>query len=113
MQPMYLHRSSCGQEPPIKRNYDKKFRPSAAYIASLPDMMEVAHEAIQGAHVPIPQGGIHNFKLPLRYRTKAAKLLTLETSVTGTASLQAERRRINMSRIMRTFSAHKDALTTA
>jgi GTP cyclohydrolase I len=109
---MYLHRSSCGQLPRIKRAYDRKFRPGAAYLASMPDMMEVAHEAIHGAHVPIQQVGIHNFKLPLKYRTKAGKVLTLETSVTGTVSLEAELKGINMSRIMRTFYDHKDGVTT-
>ncbi len=112
MKPMYLHRSSCGQLPPIKRGYDRKFRASAAYRATMPDMMEVAHEAIQGAHVPIQQVGIHNFKLPLKYRTKAGKILTLETSVTGTVSLEAELKGINMSRIMRSFYEHKDGVTT-
>jgi GTP cyclohydrolase IB len=112
MKQMYLHRSSCGQPSLIKRGYDKKFKPDAAYRASMPDMMEVAHEAIQGAHVPIQQVGIHNFKLPLKYRTKGGKTLTLETSVTGTVSLEAELKGINMSRIMRSFYEHKDEVTT-
>lgn len=112
MKQMYLHRSNCGQEPIIRRSYDRKFKPSAAYRATLPDMMEVAHEAIQGANVPIQQVGIHNFRLPLRYRTKAGKILTLETSVTGTVSLEAELKGINMSRIMRSFYEHKDGVTT-
>ena len=73
MKQMYLHRSESGQPPIIKRAYDKKFKPTAAYRASMPDMMEVAHEAIHGANVPIQQVGIHNFKLPLNYRTKAGK----------------------------------------
>lgn len=109
---MYLHRSSSGQPPLIKRSYDKKFRASDAYRATLPDMMETAHEAIQGAHVPIQQVGIHNFKLPLKYRTKAGKTIVLETSVTGTVSLEADLKGINMSRIMRSFYEHKDEVTT-
>jgi GTP cyclohydrolase IB len=112
MKQMYLHRSDCGKEPTIKRRYDRKFKPDAAYRATLPDMMEVAHETIQGAHVPIQQVGIHNFKLPLKYRTKKGEILTLETSVTGTVSLEAELKGINMSRIMRTFYDHKDEVTT-
>ncbi|HLP25409.1 MAG TPA: GTP cyclohydrolase FolE2 [Acidobacteriota bacterium] len=112
MKQMYLHRSNCGKEAPIKRRYDRAFKPDAAYKASLPDMMEVAHETIQGAHVPIQQVGIHNFKLPLKYRTKDGEILTLETSVTGTVSLEAELKGINMSRIMRTFYDHKDEVTT-
>jgi GTP cyclohydrolase I len=112
MKQMYLHRSSSGQAPLIKRAYDKKFRASPAYRAALPDMMEVAHEAIQGAQVPIQQVGIHNFKLPLKYRTKAGKTMVLETSVTGTVSLEADLKGINMSRIMRSFYEHKDGITT-
>ena len=109
---MYLHRSADGTPPKIKRGYDAKFRVTDAYRATLPDMMEAAHDAIQGANVPIQQVGIHNFKLPLKYRTKAGKTLTLETSVTGTVSLEAELKGINMSRIMRSFYEHKDGVTT-
>ena len=112
MKQMYLHRSSCGQLPPIKRSYDRKFKSTAAYRATLPDMMEVAHETIQGAHIPIQQVGIHNFKLPLKYRTKGGKILTLETSVTGTVSLEADLKGINMSRIMRSFYEHKGGVIT-
>ena len=112
MKPMYLHNSSCGQPAKISRSYDKKFRSTPAYVATLPDMMRAAHDAIQGANVPIQQVGIHNFRLPLKYRTKAGKILTLETSVTGTVSLEAELKGINMSRIMRSFYDHKDGVIT-
>jgi GTP cyclohydrolase I len=112
MKPMYLHDSSCGQKAKIKRSYDKAFRSTAAHLASLPDMMQAAHDSIQGAHVPIQQVGIHNFRLPLKYRTKAGKIVTLETSVTGTVSLEAELKGINMSRIMRSFYDHKDGVIT-
>jgi len=112
MKQMYLHRSNCGKAPSITRTYDKKFKATEAYKATMPDMMEVANETVQGVHVPIQQVGIHNFKLPLKYRTKAGKILTLETSVTGTVSLEAELKGINMSRIMRTFYDHKNAVTT-
>lgn len=112
MKQMYLHRSASGHPPLVKRGYDRKLKSTAGYRATLPDMMEVAHEAIQGAHVPIQQVGIHNFKLPLKYRTKAGETLTLETSVTGTVSLEAELKGINMGRIMRTFYEHKDGVTT-
>src|SRR5471032_3344320 len=112
MKPMYLHNSSSGQPAKIARSYDKKFRSSAAYVASLPDMMQAAHDAIQGANVPIQQVGIHNFRLPLKIRTKAGKILTLEASVTGTVSLEAELKGINMSRIMRSFYEHKNGVVT-
>jgi GTP cyclohydrolase I len=109
---MYLHRSSDGSAPRISRGYDAKFRASAAYRAGLPDMMEAAHDAIQGANVPIQQVGVSNFKLPLKYRTKQGKILTLETRITGTVSLEAELKGINMSRIVRSFYEHKDQVFT-
>jgi GTP cyclohydrolase I len=75
-------------------------------------MMEAAHDAIQGAHVPIQQVGVSNFKLPLKFRTKQGKVLTLEASVTGTVSLEADLKGINMSRIVRSFYEHKDKVFT-
>ena len=110
--PMYLHRSADGTPPRIKRGYDRKFRAPTAYRATLPDMMEAAHDAIQGANVPIQQVGIHNFRLPLKYRTNDGRTLTLESRVTGTVSLEAELKGINMSRIMRSFYEHKDGAMT-
>lgn len=110
--PMYLHRSASGAEPRIKRGYDQKFNVSEAYRESLPDMMEAAHDAIQGAHVPIQQVGVSNFKLPLKFRTKKGEILTLEASITGTVSLEADLKGINMSRIVRSFYDHKDEVFT-
>src|SRR4051812_40138173 len=109
---MYLHRSASGAEPRIQRAYDRKFAVTPAYRESLPDMMEAAHDAIQGAHVPIQQVGVHNFKLPLKFRTKKGEVLTLEASVTGTVSLEADLKGINMSRIVRTFYDHKNDIFT-
>jgi GTP cyclohydrolase I len=108
---MYLHRNASGTPARMPRGYDTQFKVTPAYRASLPDMMETA-ESIAGGNVPIQQVGISNFKLPLLYRTKDNRTLTLETSVTGTVSLQAELKGINMSRIMRSFYEHKDGVTT-
>ena len=109
---MYLHRSANGALPRIKRAYDSKFAVTEAYRATLPDMMEAAHDAVQGAHVPIQQVGVSNFKLPLKFRTKQGGELTLEASVTGTVSLEADLKGINMSRIVRSFYDHKDEVFT-
>ncbi|HRP06804.1 MAG TPA: GTP cyclohydrolase, FolE2/MptA family, partial [Opitutaceae bacterium] len=84
------------------RKYDEAFVPGKAYVASLPDMME-AQDEIQGARVGIQQVGVANFRLPLRYRTATGGTVVLETSVTGTVSLAADRKGINMSRILRSF----------
>jgi GTP cyclohydrolase I len=109
---MYLHRLAGGPAPRITRRYDSAFTLSPAYKASLPDMME-AVEAIPGSPVAIQQVGISGFKLPLRYRTKNGKTVhTLETSVTGTVSLAAGLKGINMSRIMRSFYEHADEVFT-
>lgn len=109
---MYLHRSADGTEAKIKHDYDAKFRATEAYRETLPDMMEAAHDAIQGAHVPIQQVGVHNFKLPLKFLTKKKEILTLEASITGTVSLEADLKGINMSRIVRSFYDHKDDVFT-
>lgn len=109
---MYLHRSANGAEAKIEHDYDEKFRATKAYRDSLPDMMEAAHDAIQGANVPIQQVGVHNFKLPLKFRTKQKEVHTLEASITGTVSLEAELKGINMSRIVRSFYDHKNEVFT-
>jgi GTP cyclohydrolase I len=109
---MYLHPSADGTPARTKRGYDAKFRPSAAYRDSMPDIMDVAHATIQGAHVPIHQVGVSNFKLPLKIRLKKGGSRTLETSVTGTVSLEAELKGINMSRIVRSFYDHKNDVFT-
>jgi GTP cyclohydrolase I len=104
---MYLHRTATVNEPVIPRRYDPDFRPSAEYLASMPDMMD-AVDAIQGARVPIQQVGVSGFKLPLRFATVDGEPMTLEATVTGTVSLEAELKGINMSRIVRTFYDHRD-----
>ena len=104
---MYLHASAGGARPRIERAYDHRFRASARYRETMPDIMDVAHDVIQGSHVPIQQVGVSNFKLPLKIKTKKGGSLTLETSVTGTVSLEAELKGINMSRIVRSFYDHR------
>ncbi len=95
--------------PDFNRSYPADFRVDDAYIASLPDLQNGPASLIVGAKQLIQHVGISNFRLPLRYRTKGAGDLTLETSVTGTVSLEAEKKGINMSRIMRSFYAHAEA----
>jgi len=109
---MYLHPTAGGDTPKIRRRYDAKFKATPAYVATLPDMMEAANDATQGVHVPIQQVGVSNFKLPLKFRTKERKTLTLEASITGTVSLQADLKGINMSRIVRSFYDHKNEVFT-
>lgn len=103
----YLFKNRSGAAPIISRSYDQAFRPDAAYRDSLPDMTETV-DGIEGANVAIPQVGIHGFRLPLVFTTREGERLTLEAKVTGTVSLDADQKGINMSRIVRTFYAHRD-----
>ena len=82
-----------------------------AYHASLPDMMD-AEDAIQGAAVPIQQVGVSNFHLPLQFKTAAGKIVTLQVAITGSVSLDANLKGINMSRIVRSFYEHEDDVFT-
>lgn len=92
----------------LKREYDENLIIDEEYIKTLPDLQNGPSSLIKGANVPIEHVGIHNFKLPLKYRTKDNNFITLETSVTGTVSLDADKKGINMSRIMRSFYEYKD-----
>ena len=89
--------------PDLSRQYPAEFEVDAAYKASLPDLQNGPTSLIRGAKRQIQHVGISNFRLPIRFRTRDNGDLTLETSVTGTVSLDAEKKGINMSRIMRTF----------
>jgi len=94
--------------PALSRAYPEGFRVDSAYKDSLPDLQNGPASLIVGAKQTIQHVGISNFRLPIRYRTRDNGDLTLETSVTGTVSLEAEKKGINMSRIMRSFYAHAE-----
>lgn len=97
-----------GNYPDLSRTYPEDFRPDAVYRASMPDLQNGPSSLIVGARAPIQHVGISNFRLPIRYHVRDGGDLTLETSVTGTVSLNEERKGINMSRIMRSFYAHAE-----
>jgi GTP cyclohydrolase I len=94
--------------PDLSRDYPHDFVPDAAYKAGMPDLQNGPASLIQGEKQLIQHVGISNFRLPIRYHTRDNGDLTLETSVTGTVSLEAEKKGINMSRIMRSFYAHAE-----
>ncbi|MCE8419461.1 GTP cyclohydrolase FolE2 [Rhodovulum sulfidophilum] len=94
--------------PTLSRTYPDGFEADAAYKASLPDLQNGPASLIRGARRQIQHVGISNFRLPIRFHTRENGDLTLETSVTGTVSLEAEKKGINMSRIMRSFYAHAE-----
>ena len=94
--------------PALSRDYPADFTVTDQYRASLPDLQNGPASLIVGAHKAIQHVGISNFRLPIRYRRKDGGEVVLETSVTGTVSLEADRKGINMSRIMRSFYAHAE-----
>ena len=94
--------------PALSREYPADFRVDDAYKAGLPDLQNGPASLIVGARAPIQHVGISNFRLPIRYQTREGGETVLETSVTGTVSLEADRKGINMSRIMRSFYAHAE-----
>ena len=94
--------------PALARAYPEEFLADDAYKASLPDLQNGPESLIKGAKRHIQHVGISNFRLPIRFHTRDGGDLTLETSVTGTVSLEAGKKGINMSRIMRTFYAHSE-----
>ncbi|WP_114965914.1 GTP cyclohydrolase FolE2 [Alkalilacustris brevis] len=97
---------SASEYPAFSRSYPEGFRADDAYRASLPDLQNGPASLIVGARAPIQHVGISNFRLPISFHTRDNGDLTLETSVTGTVSLEAEKKGINMSRIMRSFYGH-------
>lgn len=89
--------------PILSRDYPHDFVPSLRYRAEMPDLQNGPSSLIRGAHVPIQHVGISNFRLPLNYALRDGSVRSLDTSVIGTVSLEAEKKGINMSRILRSF----------
>ena len=90
------------------RKYDHNFQVTPEYRESLPDVQNSGPSELDGARVPILQVGISGFRLPLSYVGPDGENLSIETSVTGTVSLDAEKKGINMSRIIRIFYEYKN-----
>lgn len=79
---------------------------------SLPDLQNRSGAEIPGANIPIMEAGISNFSLPVKFLTVAGDLIELKISVTGTVSLAADQKGVNMSRIIRSFYEFKDRVFT-
>ncbi|MGH1424360.1 MAG: GTP cyclohydrolase FolE2 [Pseudooceanicola sp.] len=93
---------------PLSRDYPTDFVADTAYRDTLPDLQNGPASLIRGARRVLQHVGISNFRLPIRFQTRAGGDITLETAITGTVSLEAEKKGINMSRIMRSFYAHSE-----
>ena len=94
--------------PAFSRDYPEGFAVDDGYKSTLPDLQNGPSSLIRGAKQQIQHVGISNFRLPIRFHTRDAGDLTLEASVTGTVSLEADKKGINMSRIMRSFYKHAE-----
>ncbi|GGB09728.1 GTP cyclohydrolase FolE2 [Allosediminivita pacifica] len=94
--------------PALRREYPDGFTVDADYKETLPDLQNGPAALIRGENRGIQHVGISNFRLPIAYHTRDNGDLVLETSVTGTVSLEADKKGINMSRIMRSFYAHSE-----
>ena len=101
-----------GQEvsnyPALARAYPEEFEVDDAYRATMPDLQNGPTSLIRGARQQLQHVGISNFRLPVRFHRRDESDLTLESSVTGTVSLEAGKKGINMSRIMRSFYKHAE-----
>ena len=93
----------------LENNYDSTFVPTEEYIKSLPDLQNGPASLIKGANKQIQHVGVSNFKLPIRYKVRNGGELLIETAGTGSVSLDANKKGINMSRIMRSFYKHADS----
>ncbi len=87
----------------LSRAYPEGFRVDEAYRASLPDPQNGPDALVTHVNRKIQHVGISGFRLPIRYRLRGDGVQELETSVTGTVSLEAAKKGINMSRLIRTF----------
>lgn len=94
--------------PALTRHYPEDFTVDAAYRTTLPDLQNGPSSLIRGSKQHLQHVGISNFRLPIGFHTRDNGDLTLETAVTGTVSLEADRKGINMSRIMRSFYKHAE-----
>ncbi|MFT6023602.1 MAG: GTP cyclohydrolase I [Ascidiaceihabitans sp.] len=100
--------SDAVEYPAFSRTYPTDFSADADYIATLPDLQNGPSSLIRGSKQQIQHVGISNFRLPIRFKTRNGADMMLETSVTGSVSLEADKKGINMSRIMRSFYKHAD-----
>ena len=87
----------------LKTTYPSNFIPNEDYLKTMPDIQNGSASLIRGSKQRIQHVGISNFRLPVSFKTKNLSSISLETSVTGSVSLEANKKGVNMSRIMRSF----------
>jgi len=94
----------------LQQRYDSDFIVTPSYKEDLPDMQNTSDN--RGAAVAIQHVGIHNFKIPLHIMTRDGSRQQVHCSVTGSVSLDAHKKGINMSRIIRTFYDYDESELT-
>jgi GTP cyclohydrolase I len=94
--------------PTLVPEYDTKLRVTAGYRATLPDLQNGPPSLIKGEDRRIQHVGISNFRLPMRVALRDGGSHLADASVTGTVSLRAGTKGINMSRVMRSFYLHAE-----
>ncbi len=103
-----LARLLPAEYPKLKDSYPDEFVADASYIDEMPDLQNGPSSLIRGQNRQIQHVGISNFRLPIKFQSRDGGDQSLETSVTGTVSLEADKKGINMSRIMRSFYNHAE-----
>lgn len=83
----------------LKREYDQNFNPTKDYLDHMPDLQNSKYEPT----IPIQRVGIGDMEIPLKIQQKDGNYQEVKANVTGTVSLEADKKGINMSRILRTF----------
>ncbi|MEM0965489.1 MAG: GTP cyclohydrolase FolE2 [Verrucomicrobiota bacterium] len=94
----------------LSREFDADFAPGEDYTHELPDTQNLKSAEIPGTPVAIQEVGSSNFRLPMRFQNADGTEIQLEVSVFGGVSLDANRKGINMSRIIRIFYEHRNQI---
>jgi len=90
-----------------RNGYKQEFVPTKEYLDSMPDLQNS-----QFIGTPIDFVGIEGLKIPLKIKQKEGGVQEVICDITGTVSLDAAKRGINMSRILRSLQkTTKDAAT--
>lgn len=87
----------------LSKNYNPNFKPTAEWLAGMPDMQ---NEPFEGRYIDMV--GITNFRLPLTIKQKDGGTQQVLASIHGFTDVQSSKLGLNLSRIIRTFYKSKD-----
>jgi len=100
--------SLTGAKPKKGQSAENRSGAADERFGDLPDTQNLRASEIHGSRVAIQEVGSSNFRLPMRVRLEDGDLTTVEVSVFGGVSLSADRKGINMSRIVRVFYEYRN-----